>query len=634
MAVRLSKVAREFNVGLSTIVDYLQEKGIKISSDPNAKLTDDQYALVAKEFSTDSEAKKESNRVDLKNTRLKKETVTIDNMNNGTEEHTPEFISIKDEIKLENKIKVVDHIDLNKLNKQQKPEEKVEEKKEVKVEEKKVEKPVEPQVKETPAAAQTQKPEREETPAPVARPPKTIIKQPKVENRQEEKPRGENYSNRIDREVSYKSPTPAIKDVKVVGTIDLDAINQRTRPPKKSKQERERDKRELKKKSLVPPKGTDEITLKKNIVINDGEDDSDESEIRKKRKRILKKDEKINIEISKTAKQEESKKKLKKIKKKKASKAEISEEDVQKQIKDTFARLGSKGKTKSSKHRRDKRDAVHQKMQAEMEQAELEKSILKLTEFVTVSELATMMDISVADIISTCMSLGLFVSINQRLDAETINIVAEEFGFDVEFVSVDIQEAIDEDEDEQEEHMEPRPPIVTVMGHVDHGKTSLLDYIRKANVIAGEAGGITQHIGAYSVQLADGRTVTFLDTPGHEAFTAMRARGAQVTDIAIIIIAADDNVMPQTVEAINHASAAGVPIVFAINKIDKPGANPDKIREELAAMNYLVEEWGGKYQCQEISAKKGLHVEELLEKVLLEAEILELKANPGADFWR
>ncbi|MBS5623625.1 MAG: translation initiation factor IF-2 [Porphyromonadaceae bacterium] len=626
MAVRLSKVAREFNVGLSTIVDYLQEKGIKISSDPNAKLTDDQYSLVAKEFSTDSEAKKESNRVDLKNTRLKKETVTIDNMNNGTEEHAPEFISIKEEIKLENKIKVVDHIDLNRLNKQQKPEEKVEEIKEVKIEEKKEEKPAEPQVKETPVVAQKQ--EREETQAPVARTPKTIIKQPKVETRQEEKASSEDYSNRTDREVSYKSPTPAIKDVKVVGTIDLDAINQRTRPPKKSKQERERDKRELKKKSLVPPKSTDDIVIKKNIVINEGEEDSDELETRKKRKRILKKDEKINIEASKTAKQEESKKKIKKIKKKKASKAEISEEDVQKQIKDTFARLGNKGKTKSSKHRRDKRDAVHQKMQAEMEQAELEKSILKLTEFVTVSELATMMDISVADIISTCMSLGLFVSINQRLDAETINIVAEEFGFDVEFVSVDIQEAIDEDEDEQEEHVESRPPIVTVMGHVDHGKTSLLDYIRKANVIAGEAGGITQHIGAYSVKLADGRTVTFLDTPGHEAFTAMRARGAQVTDIAIIIIAADDNVMPQTVEAINHASAAGVPIVFAINKIDKPGANPDKIREELAAMNYLVEEWGGKYQCQEISAKKGLNVEELLEKVLLEAEILELKANP------
>ena len=626
MAVRLSKVAREFNVGLSTIVDYLQEKGIKISSDPNAKLTDDQYSLVAKEFSTDSEAKKESNRVDLKNTRLKKETVTIDNMNNGTEEHAPEFISIKDEIKLENKIKVVDHIDLNRLNKQQKPEEKVEEVKEVKIEEKKEEKPAEPQVKETPVVAQKQ--EREETQAPVARTPKTIIKQPKVETRQEEKAPSEDYSNRTDREVSYKSPTPAIKDVKVVGTIDLDAINQRTRPPKKSKQEREKDKRELKKKSLVAPKSTDEFAHKKKEAGNETEEDSDESETRKKRKRILKKDEKINIDTSKTAKQEESKKKIKKIKKKKASKAEISEEDVQKQIKDTFARLGNKGKTKSSKHRRDKRDAVHQKMQAEMEQAELEKSILKLTEFVTVSELATMMDISVADIISTCMSLGLFVSINQRLDAETINIVAEEFGFDVEFVSVDIQEAIDEDEDEQEEHVESRPPIVTVMGHVDHGKTSLLDYIRKANVIAGEAGGITQHIGAYSVKLADGRTVTFLDTPGHEAFTAMRARGAQVTDIAIIIIAADDNVMPQTVEAINHASAAGVPIVFAINKIDKPGANPDKIREELAAMNYLVEEWGGKYQCQEISAKKGLNVEELLEKVLLEAEILELKANP------
>ena len=314
MAVRLSKVAREFNVGLSTIVDYLQEKGIKISSDPNAKLTDDQYALVAKEFSTDSEAKKESNRVDLKNTRLKKETVTIDNMNNGTEEHAPEFISIKDEIKLENKIKVVDHIDLNRLNKQQKPEEKVEEIKEVKIEEKKEEKPAEPQVKETPVVAQKQ--EREETQAPVARTPKTIIKQPKVESRQEEKAPSEDYSNRTDREVSYKSPTPAIKDVKVVGTIDLDAINQRTRPPKKSKQERERDKRELKKKSLVPPKSTDDIVIKKNIVINEGEEDSDESETRKKRKRILKKDEKINIEASKTAKQEESKKKIKKIKKK------------------------------------------------------------------------------------------------------------------------------------------------------------------------------------------------------------------------------------------------------------------------------------------------------------------------------
>ena len=266
-------------------------------------------------------------------------------------------------------------------------------------------------------------------------------------------------------------------------------------------------------------------------------------------------------------------------------------------------------------------------MQAEIEQEEKEKNILKLTEFVTVAELATMMNTPVTDVISACMSLGLFVSINQRLDAETINLVADEFGFSVEFVSIDIQEAI-EDETDSEDNLLPRPPIVTVMGHVDHGKTSLLDHIRNTNVIAGEAGGITQHIGAYNVKLADGRAVTFLDTPGHEAFTAMRARGAQVTDIAIIIIAADDNVMPQTVEAINHASAAGVPIVFAINKIDKPGANPDKIREELANMNYLVEEWGGKYQCQEIAAKKGLHIDELLEKVLLEAELLDLKANP------
>ncbi|WP_018337512.1 MULTISPECIES: translation initiation factor IF-2 [Butyricimonas] len=635
MAVRLSKVAREFNVGLSTIVDFLQDKGIKISSDPNAKLTDEQYSLIAKEFSTDSEAKKESNRVDLKNSRTKKETVSIDNMGEITESHQPEFISVKDEIKLESKIKVVDHIDLNKLNKP-KPEEKVEEKKELKEEkkeekqeEKKEEAPVEVQVEEKTIAAQTEI--RQEEQIPVAQStPKVLVKQPREEIKQET-PREteEKTSNTEKQEISYKSPTPTIKDVKVVGSIDLDAINQRTRPPKKSKQEREKDKRELKKKSLIPPKSTDEISLKRNVPIKKEEvEDSDDTEIRKKRKRILKKDEKISIDTSKTAKQEENKKKLKKIKKKKASKAEISEEDVQKQIKDTFARLGSKGKTKASKHRRDKRDAVHQKMQAEMEQAEMEKNVLKLTEFVTVSELATMMDISVAEIISACMSLGLFVSINQRLDAETINIVAEEFGFEVEFVSVDIQEAIEEEEEETEDMLETRSPIVTVMGHVDHGKTSLLDYIRKANVIAGEAGGITQHIGAYSVKLTDGRMVTFLDTPGHEAFTAMRARGAQVTDIAIIIIAADDSVMPQTVEAINHASAAGVPIVFAINKIDKPGANPDKIREELAAMNYLVEEWGGKYQCQEISAKKGLHVEELLEKVLLEAEILELKANP------
>lgn len=309
---------------------------------------------------------------------------------------------------------------------------------------------------------------------------------------------------------------------------------------------------------------------------------------------------------------------------------EVSDEEVQKQIKDTLARLTSKGpKFKTAKHRRDKREAVSARMQEEQAREEREKSILKVTEFVTVSELATMMDVSVTDVITACMNLGLMVSINQRLDAEALVVVAEEFGFQIEFVTVDTQEAINTEEDKPED-LVPRPPIVTVMGHVDHGKTSLLDNIRKTNVIAGEAGGITQHIGAYSVNL-DGRRITFLDTPGHEAFTAMRARGAQVTDVAIIIVAADDNVMPQTVEAINHASAAQVPIVFAINKIDKPAANPDRIKEELAAMNYLVEDWGGKYQCQEISAKQGINLDKLLEKVLLEAEMLDLKANPNRE---
>lgn len=453
--------------------------------------------------------------------------------------------------------------------------------------------------------------EKEETP---------VIEQEVAEIREEEAPAE-----------PFKVSQPAIKEVKVVGSIDLDAINQRTRPPKKTRQEKERDRKEARKLQKPIPSGKTETGNAPEVQSEGGDPDT-----RKKRARILRQDEKVQLDApstsapapGKNSKIEENKKKLKKLKKKKNEKAEISDEDVDRQIKDTFARLGSKGKSQTSKHRRDKRDAVQQKLQAELEQEEKEKSILKLTEFVTVAELATMMNIGVTDIISACMSLGLFVSINQRLDAETINIVADEFGFSVQFVSIDIQEAIEEEEEDSEENLISRSPIVTVMGHVDHGKTSLLDSIRKTNVIAGEAGGITQHIGAYNVKLADGRTITFLDTPGHEAFTAMRARGAQVTDIAIIIVAADDNVMPQTIEAINHASAAGVPIIFAINKIDKPGANPDKIREELAAMNYLVEEWGGKYQCQEIAAKKGLHIEDLLEKVLLEAELLELKANP------
>lgn len=592
MAVRLSKIAREFNVGLSTIVEFLHSKGQQISSDPNAKLTDEEYALVAKEFSSDSQVKKESSLVDLKNSRKKKETVSIDASGNVStqsdeDDSADEFISVKDEVKLESKIKIIDRIDLNPERKAAPQEEKAESTK-----------------------------QEAATPVADAKPTDSWTKtQETVE-----------ATATQDSTPAFKVAQPTLKEVKVVGTIDLDAINQRTRPPKRSKQEKERDRRDIKKN----PKPAATPNAPETTSATD-----DDSDIRKKRKRIQRQDEKIQLDsipsspANKNAKIEENKRKLKKLKKKKNEKIEISDEDVDRQIKDTFARLGSKGKSQTSKHRRDKRDAVQQKLQAEQELEEKEKSILKLTEFVTVAELASMMDISVTEVISACMSLGLFVSINQRLDAETINIVADEFGYSVEFVSVEIQEAIEEEEEDLEEHLESRPPIVTVMGHVDHGKTSLLDSIRKTNVIAGEAGGITQHIGAYNVKLADGRTITFLDTPGHEAFTAMRARGAQVTDIAIIIVAADDSVMPQTVEAINHASAAGVPIVFAINKIDKPGANPDKIREELANMNYLVEEWGGKYQCQEIAAKQGLHIEELLEKVLLEAELLELKANPN-----
>lgn len=622
MAVKLSKVAREFNIGISTIAEFLKGKGVEVDSNPNARLSDESYALIAKEFSSDSEEKKASDKLDLKSARQKKATVTIDGVDENEPAVTENFISVKSEAKVENRLKIVGNIDLNAKAKDS-------------------------EQKTTPAdnmeSAQVTNRDIPEIPVveTVNEVNDTIKKESeKVEYKKEtatapaeqvEKKDEIITPKTVTEEEPFKVAQPAIKDVKVIGTIDLDAINQRTRPSKKKVgNEREKDKKEFKKlnknRDIAAPEKVHE--KKEHTPSSDADFDA-----KKKRKRITRQEEKVQIDDvtttapAKPTQQEESKRKLKKLKKKKNEKVEISEVDIDKQIKDTFARLGSKGKSQASKHRRDKRDAVQQKLQAEMEQEEREKSILKITEFVTVAELAAMMDIPVTDIISTCMSLGLFVSINQRLDAETINIVADEFGFTAEFVSVEIQEAIDEEE-ENDENAIPRPPIVTVMGHVDHGKTSLLDYIRKSNVIAGEAGGITQHIGAYNVKLNDGRAVTFLDTPGHEAFTAMRARGAQVTDIAIIIIAADDNVMPQTIEAINHASAAGVPIVFAINKIDKPGAHPDKIREELAAMNYLVEDWGGKYQCQEIAAKSGLNVEELLEKVLLEAELLELKANP------
>ncbi|MBP8023286.1 MAG: translation initiation factor IF-2, partial [Paludibacter sp.] len=476
-----------------------------------------------------------------------------------------------------------------------------------------VEKPVE-----KPKAEITEKPKAEKT-------------EPKAEVKQSEKPvekvqpEAEEVTESEEDEIFTLSRPVMEKGPVVVGTIDLNLLNQSTRPKPKTKEQKKKEREE---------KGKQQADTKKVITAADAAANK-----KKKRERFTNQKVDINkvqqqtgstIAQPKKAVPGQNNTKTSKDKTRKPLKTVVNEEEVQKQIKETLARLaGGNKKGKGAKYRRDKRENVNARQQEIAQREQDEESILKLTEFVTVSELAVMMDISVNQVIATCMSIGMMVSINQRLDAETINIVAEEFGFTTQFVSADVVEAIGQDEPDSEEDLLPRAPIVTVMGHVDHGKTSLLDYIRKTNVIAGEAGGITQHIGAYNVKLENGQRITFLDTPGHEAFTAMRARGAKVTDIAIIIVAADDNVMPQTIEAINHASAANVPMIFAINKVDKPGANPEKIKETLANMNYLVEDWGGKYQSQDISAKQGLGIAELLEKVLLEAELLELKANPN-----
>nr|WP_319401317.1 translation initiation factor IF-2 [uncultured Carboxylicivirga sp.] len=652
---RLSKVAREFNVGISTIVEFLHKKGYSVEGNPNTKVSEEMYSVLAQEYRSDSNVKKESEKLAKLKDKPRKESISIDDIhgdqNSGSE--TQEEKPTAKEQKVETKgPKVVGKIDLN-------PPKKAEPKKEVpKVETPKIEVPKIEQPK-------AEEPKKE---------------QPKEEKPVEKKPKVEKQPEHIPTKVE------PIAEAKVVGKIDLNppkkvepkAESSKVDAPKKAEPKKVESKKEQPKveKKPVAQKKEDKpkVEVKKPEAAKAESEDGafrptqvkklsgptvvgkielpttpSKSEANKdngkkrKRKRIRKDKEKVDINQKQQQSQgaagdkknnhgdNNNKKEVRPKRnlkvKKRPQKAEINEEDVQKQIKDTLARLTSKGKNKGAKHRREKREAQSQRHQADLEQIEKEKTILKVTEFVTANELANMMDVQVNQIISTCMSLGMFVSINQRLDAETLTLVAEEFGFTVEFVSADVADVIIEEED-NEEDLISRPPIVTVMGHVDHGKTSLLDHIRKANVIAGEAGGITQHIGAYSVSLDDGRQITFLDTPGHEAFTAMRARGAQITDIAIIIIAADDNVMPQTIEAINHASAAGVPIVFAINKIDKPGANPDRIREELANMNYLVEDWGGKYQCQEISAKNGINIEDLLEKVLLEADLLELKANP------
>ncbi|NOY96330.1 MAG: translation initiation factor IF-2 [Chlorobi bacterium] len=691
---RLSKLAREFNVGISTIVDFLKKKGFEIDPNPNTKVSAEAVHLLEKEYKSDISLKKESEKIQLKTHRPRKESLSIDNEVSETtsEEDEPVIVSkvadnsgnlvepkpevkkepevkpkapeVKPDTKAIDKIKIVGKINLEtkKVKEEVKEEPPKPPKEDKKTEPKEKAQPkVKEKAKEPKPVTTEEKPlAKEASPDEKVKkePPEEIKKLPseKIQEEPPEEPGLEEMGTSEETEQKHiETDVPKVDDVKVVGKIDLSTINQKTRPAKKTKEQRDKDRKERQKQrfdqqkgkkgknqekrqdskvvSIKPEKlGTPTVVGKINLKSEEAQSGehskSAASQNKRKRKRIKK--DNLRVSVSNKPGQGDNKRRdIKKGTKRRPLKKEISEEDVQKQIKDTLARLTTKGgKSKGSKYRREKRAAASERIHAEAARKDEQKKVLKVTEFISVNELATMMDVPVTKIIATCMSLGLFVSINQRLDAETLSIVVEEFGFTVEFVSVEIQEAIEIEED-KEEDMVTRPPIVTVMGHVDHGKTSLLDFIRNTNVIAGEAGGITQHIGAYNVSLKDGRNITFLDTPGHEAFTAMRARGAQVTDIAIIIIAADDNVMPQTVEAINHAAAAGVPIVFAINKIDKPGANPERIKEELANMNYLVEEWGGKYQSQDISAKNGINIEELLEKVLLEAEMLDLKANPN-----
>ena len=676
MTIRLNKVTRDLNVGITTVVEFLQKKGYTIEASPNAKITEEQYAVLVKEFSTDKNLKIESEKFsqERQNKDRNKASISIEGFESKKEKEEVVKTVIPEEARP--KLKQVGKIDLDNLNKKTAPKvvepvakvieqtpkaepvvEKVVERKETPQPEKETPKPVVVEEKKPePAPQPAPAPVLEEKKEPKIE--KTEEKTPQVKEMEKETPEAAPVQEKEEDDVFKIRPTEFKSKINVVGQIDLAALNQSTRPKKKSKEEKrkereEKDKqrqeqRKLMKDAIIKEirKGDDKIS--KNSV-------NDDAAKKKKRNRINK--ERVDINAAGTTnaggasnnnqrndnanrpnRNNNSKPngnnnqgggKFNKDRfKKPVVKAEVSDEDVAKQVKETLARLTNKTKNKAAKYRKEKRENVQNRLMEQEEMEQEDSKILKLTEFVTANELASMMDIPVTQVIATCMSIGIMVSINQRLDAETINLVAEEFGYKTEYVSAEVAQAITEEED-NEEDLQPRAPIVTVMGHVDHGKTSLLDYIRKANVIAGEAGGITQHIGAYNVKLEDGRHITFLDTPGHEAFTAMRARGAKVTDIAIIIVAADDNVMPQTKEAINHAMAAGVPIVFAINKVDKPHANPDKIKEELAAMNFLVEEWGGKYQSQDISAKKGTGVPELLEKVLLEAEMLDLKANPN-----
>ncbi len=639
--IRLSKAAREFNVGTSTIVEFLAKKGMSIDPSPNTKLTEEQYALVVKEYQGEKEVKKNADQ--LGNIAFKGKTITVETTEKPkTMEEEEKIVSIKSNILINDKEAKMDKkektdkeekIEVKEEKKEEKKEAKAEAKKEIKKEEKKEEK-IEaiklnvvgkidldgdkkghgqpnnaPKKEEKPQPKQPKEEKPAEQPAPQPKPAQPVEEQKPVQPETDEA------------DINF-IPTKfkKLEGPKILDKIELPVEHKGKGKPVATSGDDKKDKKKKRKRIGNSPVNPNEVAGQDRPKDGKGKQQGQGG--------------KMQGQGGKPGGKDEKRKDRDRFKKGKQpifeEKPELTDEEIQKQIKETLARLSPLGKSKTSKHRREKRHNIQNELEEERMHEMEEQKVLKVTEFVTANELATLMNIPVTKVIATCMSLGMFVSINQRLDAEILQVVAEEFGFKVEFQSMDVQEAIAEaDEPDNPKDLVPRAPVVTVMGHVDHGKTKLLDFIRSTNVVAGEAGGITQHIGAYEVKTSSGKKVTFLDTPGHEAFTAMRARGAKITDVAIIVIAADDNVMPQTVEAINHAHAANVPIVFAINKIDKPTADPQKIYRQLADMNILVEEWGGKVQSQEISAKQGIGVDELLEKVLLEAEMLDLKGNPN-----